>query len=182
MRLLFAVVQMALSLAFLANKTIEDHRLWQAGWDPCYMWRTPSTSEKLFDIVGFPALAAASMVEPGCETRERWLALGIGESLILSLAVGALWFAMGRGLDRMLGWLPGPRRRGNKASLLAAALGVVLLVVMIARMSFVQLISRWPVFDHWFVAICFWSAVACYTLCLHIIRFWYQEAQPVVAS
>jgi hypothetical protein len=149
----------ALCIAFLANGAIEDHRLRKAGWEPRYIYRTFTVSEKLFAAVNLPALCITGLFDPsgnGVDPRDGGgVALAIAESFALVAAVGALWFAVGRRLDRVVGWLPSPQWRGNKASMFFSAVGMIVSLALVVRLLSVGAATYLS------IGACFWSFLVC---------------------
>ena len=86
------------------------------------------------------------------------VAMQLGHWLTILPAAGALWYIVGRWLDRLLKWLP-PPPAGNVITASVATGGISLCVVLIAESL------------HWFsIHLNLWCAAAIYAQYLHIRR------------
>ena len=168
----FSIAQSLYGAGFLVSEVVGNYQLRQAGWDPEYMWRSPSLAEKLFQVMNLPVISIMSLggLLPRLRVRTMPLTLELSiEGLIAVIMVGAvglLWFLVGRWFDQRLGWLPLPEGSGGKLSRFLAGTAFALLVTLVVLAILALRVG--PI--HFSIGLLCWSLFGCVVLWTYLRR------------
>ena len=168
----FSIAQSLYGAGFLASELVGNYQLRQAGWEPEYMWRSPSLAEKLFQGMNLPVISIMALRQFLPHSRVGTIPITLELAIeglfaiIMVGAVGLLWFLVGRWLDRRLGWLPTSERSGTKrASFIAGTALALLLVLVVLAIAAVRIEAT-----HFSIALLGWSLFGCVVLWTYLRR------------
>ena len=167
----FSIAQSLYGAGFLASELVGNYQLRQAGWEPEYMWRSPSLAEKLFQGMNLPVILILSSREFLPRSRGRTIPiteLAIDGLIAVAMAgaVGLLWFLVGRWFDQRLGWLPLPEGSGGRRSRFMAGTALALLVILVV----LAILALRVGLNHFLIALLCWSLFGCVVLWTYLRR------------